>query len=302
MRMLDFALALLARAFQALFCMLPESIALAGGRLIGELIGLAQRHHVDRIATHHTYLFGQPPANPRRFLRKYYRHLGLLFVEFLRIPLITEGNLEQKVDMTPLTPWLEYTGAGNALLCTGGHVGNWELTGHTAALAGLPLQTVARPLDSPSMERWARKVRESGRQRIFSKWNVLRALKRCLAEGSSIAMLVDQHAKGRNALWVYLGDKLAATGSAITHLHLVSRAPILIGSVMRQSERGGYKLELWGVVEWVDGERSEANQKRILQAINDGLAIGIRRYPEQWLWSHRRWREPPEEVRETTRS
>jgi len=30
--------------------------------------------------------------------------------------------------------------------------------------------------------------------------------------------------------------------------------------------------------------------------INDELSSEIMAHPEQWIWMHRRWREPPEEI------
>ena len=64
---------------------------------------------------------------------------------------MTRENIEKRVDLTELKQLDELLARGKGLLCVPAHHGNWELCGYAVALKGYPLQSVARPLDNPSL-------------------------------------------------------------------------------------------------------------------------------------------------------
>lgn len=286
-------------ALGAVVCALPLDWALALGRLGGELVALTQRRYTARIADHHAAMFGRPPASPARFARAVYRHYAQLFIEVLRLPTLTPARVRRLVDCTDYDRMLADHGPLGPLICTSGHWGNWEMTAACAALLGLEMHVVVRPLDDPALDRWLVARREGAGIRAVAKWNVVWALKKHLQRGGLAALLTDQHARGKGVRWVRYGARLAATVPTIAQLHLRVPAPIVVGAILRidRPAPGGPRYR-YHIVEWIDapqtGKRAApAAIDQVLEQVHDALTAGISAAPAQYLWTHRRWREPP---------
>ena len=78
----------------------------------------------------------------------------------------------------------------------------------------------------------------------------------------------------------------AMTVTSAARLAVRSGCPVVIGSFVRV---GPYRYRLVGgtPLEFSRGD----DVRRVTQIFNDRLGEAIRQYPEQYLWSHRRWRE-----------
>ena len=103
-------------------------------------------------------------------------------------------------------------------------------------------------------------------------------------EHAALTVLMDQHAwKGERL--EFLG-RPAMTVTSAARLAVRSGCPVVIGSFVRV---GPYRYRLVGgtPLEFSRGD----DVRRVTQIFNDRLGEAIRQYPEQYLWSHRRWRE-----------
>ncbi len=285
------ALALLLATIDVAARRAPPALLLAIGRAIGELAALALPRLERRLTEHHRALLGVPPRSPRRFLRAVLRHYGLLAIEVLLQPRLVAGELTRWIDTRELHRAVRRLhGAGAPVLCTSGHFGNWEWAGAAACRAGLPLEAVARPLDDPLLDQFLVRRREEAGIVVHSKWNVVWALKKALDRGAAIAINADQHARGPGAVRVRFGTRSAATFPTIAQLHLMTGAPILVGSVVRTRRGAPYRFVVLDVIEREGTERDSADIVRVLERVGDALTKGIAAYREQYLWTHRRWR------------
>lgn len=98
-----------------------------------------------------------------------------------------------------------------------------------------------------------------------------------------MTILMDQHA-GNGEKLEFLG-RPAWTYTSASRLAIRYGAPIVVGSFVRV---GPYQYKLVGgdVVRFSKTDDKNA----ATQLLNDRLGEAIRRYPDQYLWSHRRWR------------
>lgn len=168
------------------------------------------------------------------------------------------------------------------------HIGNWEVLPHVSAAAGIPLAIVARPLDNQYLEKLIYADRTSSGQIIIPKRNALFVLQKTLKQGRSIGMLPDQSTM-KGLLIDFFGRK--ATTTPVPAMLAVSyKRPVVVVACCRK--KGDYKYE--GFVSdpiWpgeYDSEKAEII--RITGEINRGMEAIIRKYPEQYLWIHNRWK------------
>jgi len=124
--------------------------------------------------------------------------------------------------------------------------------------------------------------------RVIGRQGAVRRLLRGLRQGESVGMLIDQHLQDRSAVTINFFNRPASTTSAIAKLALRTGAPIM--PVFALPLPGGrYRLVYETPI--VAPDLDDPDAVRVLtQRCTDVLEQYVRRYPELWLWMHRRWR------------
>ena len=101
---------------------------------------------------------------------------------------------------------------------------------------------------------------------------------------------MDQHASKKQGVVVDFLGRPASTHTSPARLHLTTGVPMLVGAFIREAPFR-YRVfagEPLTVTRTGDRERDTV---ATVAEINRQLGEIIRRYPEQYLWAHRRWRE-----------
>jgi Kdo2-lipid IVA lauroyltransferase/acyltransferase len=263
------------------------------GRLIGkllDLLGVTRRI----VRKNLTVAAGRAPGplRTRRFERRYYEHLGLLVVEFLRLPTITRANqarfFDAKDDRARVRALFD---EGRGLICVAGHAGNWELAAHAAGLMGLPLRSVAKLSDHRALDAFVTALRESAGQQILDVRGSMWPMKKALDRKEAVGINIDQEAR-KDVVFAPFFGVAASTSNAPAMLHLRTRAPIMVVTVLRKAPLR-YAMEVLDVIRHAPTGDQEADVLAITTRINAAMEGALRRHPEQWLWSHRRWRRRP---------
>ena len=147
-----------------------------------------------------------------------------------------------------------------------------------------------RPMDNPYLERAILSSRIASGQVMIPKRNAMFALERLLRHGKSIGMLPDQ-STGRGLRVEFFGRK--ATATPIPALLAVTyKRPIVVVAACRTNDP--YYFEGF-VSDPILPEENPAGEQaeivRITREINVRMEEVIRKYPEQYLWMHNRWKE-----------
>ena len=103
-------------------------------------------------------------------------------------------------------------------------------------------------------------------------------------ERAAMTILMDQYAH-HGPLLSFLG-RPARTVTSAARLAIRYGRPVVVGSFVRVAP---YRYRLVGGEPLVFGR--DADRDAVAQILSDRLAEAIRRYPEQYLWMHRRWRD-----------
>jgi KDO2-lipid IV(A) lauroyltransferase len=168
------------------------------------------------------------------------------------------------------------------------HIGNWEVLPHVCSFVGIPLAIVARPLDNEYLETLIFSNRTSSGQVIIPKKNAFFTLQKTLQKGISIGMLPDQSTM-KGILIDFFGHK-ATTTPVPAILAITYNRPIVVAACCRK--KGDYRYE--GFVSdpiWPGEFTSEkAEIIRITEEMTHNMESIIRKYPEQYLWIHNRWK------------
>lgn len=273
--------------------LLPVRVALALSRGVGALawIFLPGRR---RTAVSNVKLAGvaADDAAARRIARASFDSFAMLAVESLKASkLITPDTVDRYAEfvLPPETRKLLEDPA-QAVILGSAHIGNWELSGHMISFVK-PLVAVARNLDNPYAQRFMRKRNPRRRIEIVAKHSKDRlALLRPLRSGKLLGLICDQHAASHGVVAPFFG-RPAATVASPARLALATGAPIVCGFCLRTG-RMKFRMEATEPIRPKPTGDRDADVLALTTEINRRIEEIVRRYPGQYLWSHRRWRNP----------
>ena len=173
-----------------------------------------------------------------------------------------------------------------------GHFGFWELHAIAHPLLFEPIGLLARALDNPRMNTLLEQIRQCTGNSVIYRQGSIRRVMRMLQDGHGVAVLIDQHIHGPDAVYVEFFERRAATTSAVAALALRTGAPVVPVFALPLGRRTlSAHLRASGRAAGADVADADAAIVEFTQRCTDVLEMYVRRHPELWLWMHRRWRD-----------
>jgi KDO2-lipid IV(A) lauroyltransferase len=284
------------RAAFGFFATLPLSWGLRLGAWLGELFYLFDVRD-RRIAMFNLGIaFPEKSlAERRHILRASCRNLGRLAAEFCHLPQLTPEKLPEVLCIADRAFWegaLERVAHTGAIILTG-HFGNWELLAYAHALLGHPVTMVQRPMHNKVFDQAITQVRVGSGTRTINKRAAAKEALRVLKQHGLLAIPADQNQIFSYGAFVDFFGVPACTTTGPARLAMLSGAPIYPVFLVREGESGRHRVELLTAIELVSTEDREADIRTNTQRCTAVIEDMIRRYPEQWIWFHKRWKTRP---------
>jgi KDO2-lipid IV(A) lauroyltransferase len=254
-----------------LIARLPFGVLYALGALVSFLLRYVLRHRVAIATSNLRKSFpALSPPEIRSILNQYYRRLGEVAVECLKMPALSAAEMGRRVLIPNLAELRAETAAGRSIIFLAAHLGNWEwqLQGIMVQL-GVPIDAAYKPLHLASADRAVLLLRSHFGARMVAAKKLLRVVARHRHQVHAIALMADQIPGP--------AEIAHATGYA-TYF-----------PCMRRLSRGYYELyfaPMTAAGERLESEAFTARYARVLEA-------QIRSDPANWMWSHRRWKLTP---------
>ncbi|MDP6579519.1 MAG: lysophospholipid acyltransferase family protein [Vicinamibacterales bacterium] len=224
----------------------------------------------------------------RAIVRGAFENLGRHVLDFLRFDTLSVEQMMDLVEFEGEERVEQALAAGRGVMFYTGHFGFWELQIMVHAARFTPILMVARALDNALLEAMIERVRTRVGTRVIPRQGAVRGLLRGLLEHQSVGMMIDQHMQDRSAVTIEFFNRPAATTSSIAVLALRTGVPVIPVFALPLPD-GRYRMIYETPVEVPSPERPDAVQT-LTQRCTDVLEMYVRRYPELWLWMHRRWR------------
>jgi KDO2-lipid IV(A) lauroyltransferase len=218
-----------------------------------------------------------------------YKSITITLIEILCIPSMSEEEMKNILRFDQVNLFLEKYNLGRGLILMSGHFGNWEFTAISGSLQmGIPFQVLVKPQRNTLVDEWMNKARTRWNNKVIPLGVSIRSAYQVIKEKKIIAMVADQRGPNIGIRVNMFGIPSAIyTGPAV--LALKNNTPILVGVSVRQKDYS-YVMEAdeLSLDNLIGSEEDKI--KEICQRYTDILEKYIRRYPEQWLWMHNRWR------------
>jgi KDO2-lipid IV(A) lauroyltransferase len=263
------------------------------GRRLGDVAHLTlwsrRRIALDNLARAFPALDARGRA---RLARDASRHLGMMTIELARV-------LARPLEATLARIRLEgvehlraaMAAHGRALLLTA-HLGNWELLTAANRLTGYPLSVVVRPLDAPWLDALAERLRGRTGVELIDKRGALRPVLDALRRGRMIGILMDQNTARREGVFVEFFGRPASTSRSIALLAVRTQTPVVPVFARREAD-GRHVVVIHPALPMPPTNDPEAAVVELTARCTTAIERAVREAPEQWLWSHDRWRTRP---------
>jgi len=291
MKPLRFALEYgLVRMTMGLARILPWRVVRALGSALGCLFYAVDRRH-RRVALENVAAVfpRKSPRERRALVRRTFGHFGRLLFELLKFSGLSAEQMLDRIEIEGGETVQAAHAKGRGVLVFTGHFGYWEINAIAHAAAYAPVGVLARPLDNPGLHRLLERMRGCTGNYVIYRHGALRRVLKALASGDAVAILIDQHIQAPHAVTVNFFDRPAATTLALGMLALRTGAPV-VPVFSFPLGPGHYRLVYEHPVAPPADDSPDAIRD-FTQRCTDVLEMQVRRYPELWLWMHRRWRD-----------
>ncbi len=205
----------------------------------------------------------------------------------------TPENTRDWIRTDGLEHYLEAKERGKGVLVLTGHLGAWELSSFYHSLMGYPMGMLIRRLDNRQLDEYVNRIRCLHGNFVLSKDDFGRGLLRAMHEGRAVGMLIDTNMTPPRGEFVRFFGIDACTGTGLAHVARKTGAAVLPGFMVWEAAEGKYVLRFGPEVEIPRTGDAAADILEGTRRCTAVLEEWIRRYPDQWLWIHRRWKTRP---------
>ena len=274
--------------------LLPRGAAISAGKLLA-----AAAYHMHgrlrRVGFRNLQLAlpALDEAERRAIVRGVFTNLGRLLGEFSQFPKITRENIANVVEYDGLENYMRASQRGRGVLMLTGHVGAWELCAFAQGVYGHPLSFLVRRLDNPLLDRMVSQYRELSSNRTIDKNRAVKPVLETLRRGQDVGLLIDANTMLDQGVFCDFFGVPACSTTGLAVFALRADAPVVPGFLIWDEGLKKHRLRFEPEIPLIrTGDFKEEvllNTSRFTKVIEEYA----RRYPDQWLWIHKRWQTRP---------
>jgi KDO2-lipid IV(A) lauroyltransferase len=233
-----------------------------------------------------------PERRRRRVLFRTFRSFGRMLADFAYLPRLTRGNIERLIVYDGFEYYARAQAQGKGVLFLTAHFGNWELSSFAHSLYGNALNFAVRPMDNPLLDALILRYRSLSGAKPIEKNDFARRALQALKQGEAVGLLMDTNMLPAEGIFVDFFGKPACTTTGPARLARKTGAALVLGLAIWDPKLGKYRL-CFEPIPWIKHEDAEEEIRLNTAHFTRLIEDYVRRYPDQWLWVHRRWKTRP---------
>ena len=228
-------------------------------------------------------------ADARKLLRKVYMHFSQMLFEIPHILRLNAGNLNRYMIIQGEENLRQALRKGKGVLFLTAHLGNWEFMSAVGSLYFGNTVLVPRRSDSASVDRVVNELRTRFGAEIIRPQRAMRLLIMALKRNKMLGIFLDQNVDWYEGVFIPFFGRWACTNKGLALIARKTGTPVI--PVFTARERNGRHRLIF------EKEIELRKTKDKIRDVEDNTALFtatieryVRKYPDQWLWFHRRWK------------
>ncbi|HAH25240.1 MAG TPA: hypothetical protein DCL77_16040 [Prolixibacteraceae bacterium] len=230
----------------------------------------------------------------RQISKAFYHHLADLFFETIKAFQASEETLKKRYHYKNLEVMDELYHQGKSVALLSGHYANWEWTIAMPKMLLHQVNGIYRPMQNKQFDQYMKKVRSRFGGCLIPASTSLRTMIEFDKAGvvSSTYYLTDQTALYDTKYWImFLNQETPVFPGPEKIASRFKQAVVFMD--IQKVRRGYYEIEFTKLFD----DASQTKEFEVTKAHTQFLEDIIRKRPEHWLWSHKRWKHKrPEHI------
>jgi KDO2-lipid IV(A) lauroyltransferase len=226
--------------------------------------------------------------------KRFYKHLLDLIFESIKTLTISRAQIQKRFIFKNLEQITKYTDSGRSVIVVSGHYGNWEW-GPLASANALKSKVlvVYKPLTNKRFEDFLNGMRARFGAIMIPMKQTLRKVIEYKSTPSLIVLVGDQTPpREESQYFTSFLNQQTAIFLGIEKIAIRTNYPVFYFNI-NKIKRGYYECLLKPLVDIPESTR----EHEITNIHTQELENIIRIKPEYWLWSHKRWKFSPDNLR-----
>lgn len=237
--------------------------------------------------------YPEKTENERKAIaRKFYRNLADIIMEIVKINHFPEKEIRKRISVRNKELLEKFQAENRKIVAIQGHYGNWEWS---VLISGLIMDHkklgIYKPLSNKIFDKLFIHMRSSTGMEPVPMNESLRTLIKYRNEPFSVGIIADQTPS--NLSGVYWGKFLNQDTPVFVGIEKIATQfnAAIIFFHMERVKRGYYELQ----IDLLTDDPGKYSEYELTRMHVQYLEERINQHPENWLWSHRRWKHKPGE-------
>ena len=218
-------------------------------------------------------------------IKKMWENYGRIFADYMYIEKFRLNKLKNYIKINGIKTLEKIKKEGKPVVFISGHFSNFELMAMQLELSGIKLSAVYRPLNNIFLNQTMEDLRRNFicKNQIKKGLGGVREIIKAFAQNSSIALMIDQRvSEGEKSL---LFNKPTYTTTIPAQLIKKYKCPVVPIYIERKKN-----LFFEIIIEDPIYFNEKEDIKNITLKLNNWLGNKILLNPDQWIWTHNKWK------------
>jgi KDO2-lipid IV(A) lauroyltransferase len=280
----------LGRTFVSLIYLIPLKISLyiavIAGRIAFWALPVYRNIAIDNLRS--AFGSNKTEGEIRAIAKKVFENLARNAIEMVNFPKINEQNFRKFVSLERREILDKAFARGRGVIIITAHFGNWELLAAGFRLEGYPGVTIGRRIYFDRYDRYLNYLRKTHDVNVIYRDESPRKMLKILKENKILGIVADQDVDSVDGVFVDFFGRPAYTPAGPAALAAATGAALIPAMIVRKNDH--HYLMLEEPIELADTGDKEKDLTENTKRWSAVIESYIRRYPEQWVWMHRRWK------------
>tara|TARA_B100001996_G_C18611391_1_gene573870 strand:- start:9 stop:869 length:861 start_codon:yes stop_codon:yes gene_type:complete len=255
------------------------------GEKIGKFFGPFTRSKKKIINNLKDSNIGVNDLERETIIKKMWGNYGRILAEYPFLKKFKNNSLEQYIEIEGKEYLEEIKKDNRRVVFVSGHFNNFELMAMQLENSGLNIAAIYRPLNNVFLNRIMEKIRLNDicKKQIKKGKSGTRELLQLFKDGYSIALMIDQRVSEGIKSKLFKRSALTTTIPAqLVKKYGVDVVPIYI----ERKEKVYFKMYVNKPINF----KKNVSLEEVTETLNQELEKMILKKPDQWIWSHDRWK------------
>ena len=255
------------------------------GEKIGKFFGPFTRSKKKIINNLKDSNIGVDDLERETIIKKMWGNYGRILAEYPFLKKFKNNSLDQYIEIEGKEYLEEIKNDNRRVVFVSGHFNNFELMAMQLENSGLNIAAIYRPLNNVFLNRIMEKIRLNDicKKQIKKGKSGTRELLQLFKDGYSIALMIDQRVSEGIKSQLFNRSALTTTIPAqLVKKYGVDVVPIYI----ERKKKVYFKMYVNKPINF----KKNVSLEEVTETLNKELEKMILKKPDQWIWSHDRWK------------